>query len=159
LQNNTPSMPQQQDEIEPVNENKTPKDVDGSWKTILSAKGGDSVRSYAWYPLMNSYQPASCAFIASCRDQPIHLIVAYNGSIRATYSPYNALMKWKHRMCYNLHREVIESLHLGSARIGQYISLMLADQDVTVIYYDLEKQGGHRMVKKELFPQLRFRPW
>jgi len=66
-------------------------DLNDSWKTILSAKGGDSVRSYEWYPLMNSYQPASCAFIISCRDHPIHLIDAYNGSIRATYSPYNGL--------------------------------------------------------------------
>lgn len=37
------------------------------WKTILSAKAGDSVRTYSWYPLMNSYEPASCAFLSSCR--------------------------------------------------------------------------------------------
>lgn len=73
------------------NSNKTPIDLNESWQTILSAKGGDSVRSYEWYPLMNSYQPASCAFITSCKDHPIHLIDAYNGSIRATYSPYNGL--------------------------------------------------------------------
>jgi WD40 repeat protein len=97
---NTPSIPQKQEtqekqehegKSEGVKDISTDEDADISWKTILSAKGGDSIRSYAWYPLMNSYQPASCAFITSCRDQPIHLIDAYTGSIRATYSPYNAL--------------------------------------------------------------------
>jgi len=60
---NTPTPQDQTQQHEPdVNH------VDShAWKTILSAKGGDSVRSYSWYPLMNSYQPASCAFIASCR--------------------------------------------------------------------------------------------
>lgn len=98
---NTPPQSLSQQETENENENEAPietKDVDQSskddvtlWKTILSAKAGDSIRTYSWYPLMNSYQPASCAFITSCRDQPIHLIDAYNSSIRATYSPYNAL--------------------------------------------------------------------
>lgn len=64
---------------------------DTPWNSILSAKCGDSVRSYSWYPLMNSYQPQTCAFLAASRDQPIHLIDAYNSSIRATYSPYNGL--------------------------------------------------------------------
>lgn len=62
-----------------------------NWTTILSAKCGDSIRSYAWYPLMNSYDPSSCAFAACARDSPIHLIDAYTSAIRATYSPYNAL--------------------------------------------------------------------
>ena len=51
---------------ETENKLKLEQDVN-SWKTVLSAKGGDSVRTYSWYPLMDSYQPASCAFIASCR--------------------------------------------------------------------------------------------
>jgi len=61
------------------------------WTTILSAKCGDSIRSYAWYPLMNSYDPSSCAFAACARDSPIHLMDAYTSAIRATYSPYNGL--------------------------------------------------------------------
>lgn len=40
---------------------------DTPWNAILSAKCGDSVRSYSWYPLMNSYQPPTCAFLASSR--------------------------------------------------------------------------------------------
>lgn len=38
-----------------------------SWKYCLSAREGDSIRSYCWYPLMNSYNPATCAFVASSR--------------------------------------------------------------------------------------------
>lgn len=37
------------------------------WKTALVSVGGDTVRSYAWYPRMNSNDPASCCFIATRR--------------------------------------------------------------------------------------------
>lgn len=38
-----------------------------SWNASLIAREGDSIRSYCWYPLMNSYQPLSCAFLATSR--------------------------------------------------------------------------------------------
>ncbi len=38
-----------------------------SWQYCLSAQEGDSVRTYCWYPLMNSYDPATCAFAAASR--------------------------------------------------------------------------------------------
>ena len=37
------------------------------WTTILSSHCGDSVRSYAWYPLMNSSDPGTCCFVAASR--------------------------------------------------------------------------------------------
>lgn len=61
------------------------------WRTALSARCGDAVRSYDWYPRMDSSDPSTCAFVAACRDQPIHLIDAYTSQIRATYSPHNGL--------------------------------------------------------------------
>jgi len=61
------------------------------WKKVLSASAGDSVRSYSWYPLMNSQDPSTCAFLSVSRNQPIHLFDAYDSSIRASYRPYNAL--------------------------------------------------------------------
>lgn len=61
------------------------------WRTALSARCGDAVRSYDWYPRMDSSDPSTCAFVAACRDQPIHLIDAYTSRIRATYSPHNGL--------------------------------------------------------------------
>jgi len=79
---NTPSPPQDE----------SSKDLQmKDWKTALSIDGGDSVRSYAWYPTMNSSNPATCCFLATAREQPIHLYDAYSGAVRATYSPYNRL--------------------------------------------------------------------
>jgi WD40 repeat protein len=66
-------------------------DTAQGWEAALIAQGGDTVRSYSWYPFMNSNDPATCCFLATCRDQPIHLFDAYSGSIRASYRPYNAL--------------------------------------------------------------------
>eukprot|EP00527_Entomoneis_sp_CCMP2396_P002700 CAMPEP_0198142150 /NCGR_PEP_ID=MMETSP1443-20131203/5035_1 /TAXON_ID=186043 /ORGANISM="Entomoneis sp., Strain CCMP2396" /LENGTH=382 /DNA_ID=CAMNT_0043805107 /DNA_START=33 /DNA_END=1178 /DNA_ORIENTATION=- len=62
-----------------------------NWATALTAQGGDTVRSYCWYPFMNSTNPETCCFLATCRDQPVHLFDAYTGNIRATYRPFNAL--------------------------------------------------------------------
>lgn len=61
------------------------------WKTALSINGCDSVRSYSWFPQMNSSNAASCCFLGASRDQPIHLYDAYTGRIRATYRPFNAV--------------------------------------------------------------------
>lgn len=38
-----------------------------AWQTSLSAAGGDSVRSYAWYPHMNSSDAGTCCFLATSR--------------------------------------------------------------------------------------------
>ena len=60
-------------------------------KHALHFEMGESVRSYSWYPHMNSADPSTCAFLAASRDKPIHLIDAYTARVRATYRPYNAL--------------------------------------------------------------------
>jgi telomerase Cajal body protein 1 len=70
---------------EPTIMNQSPK----PWNADLICKGGDKVQSYDWYPFMDSQNPASCCFLATSREQPIHLYDAYNGQIRATYSPFN----------------------------------------------------------------------
>ena len=38
-----------------------------SLQTCLSAEGGDSVRSYEWYPHMNSSDAGTCCFLAASR--------------------------------------------------------------------------------------------
>ncbi len=74
---------------------KDKNDSDGStpsdWKPAITCNSGDSVRSYAWYPHMNSNDPATCCFLGASRSSPVHLYDAYDGSIRATYRPYNGL--------------------------------------------------------------------
>ena len=52
---------------------------------------GESIYDYQWYPFMNSHEPASCCFITSCRDHPIHLWDSAIGKIRCSYSCYNAM--------------------------------------------------------------------
>jgi len=61
------------------------------WKPAITCNSGDSIRSYAWYPHMNSNDPATCCFLGASRSSPVHLYDAYDGSIRATYRPYNGL--------------------------------------------------------------------
>jgi telomerase Cajal body protein 1 len=62
------------------------------WKTALaSTVVGEVVRSYDWYPPMQSTQPATCCLIATGRDQPVQLIDAYTGGTRATYVPMNSM--------------------------------------------------------------------
>lgn len=56
------------DESSESDSNVLPKVVQPSpWKHCLSAREGDSVRSYCWYPLMNSYHPPTCAFAVTSR--------------------------------------------------------------------------------------------
>ncbi len=61
------------------------------WKPAITCQSGDSVRNYAWYPRMNSSDPATCCFLGVSRGSPVHLYDAYDGSIRASYRPYNGL--------------------------------------------------------------------
>ena len=61
------------------------------WKAALHHQTGDTIRSYSWYPHMNSSDPSTCALLCASRDQPIHLIDAYTSAIRASYRPYNGM--------------------------------------------------------------------
>lgn len=63
-----------------------------SWKTALASNVvGEVIRSYDWYPHMQSSNPATCCLAVTGRDQPVQLIDAYTGGIRATYVPMNAM--------------------------------------------------------------------
>ena len=63
----------------------------GGWEPVITCNNGGSIRSYIWYPHMKSSDPASCCFLGVSCDSPVKLYDAYDGSVRATYSPYNAL--------------------------------------------------------------------
>jgi telomerase Cajal body protein 1 len=57
-------------EIEDNTNNEIKRDIKTlvqPWTTILSSNGGDSVRSYSWYPLMKSSDPGTCCFLAASR--------------------------------------------------------------------------------------------
>ena len=62
------------------------------WKSALKIENvGDSIRCYDWYPFMKSNDPSTCAFVVASRGRPVQLFDAYNGSLRASYRPYNGL--------------------------------------------------------------------
>jgi hypothetical protein len=41
-----------------------------TWNPVLDIEAGDKVRSYTWYPHMNSNNPATCCFVATSRYDP-----------------------------------------------------------------------------------------
>lgn len=43
------------------------------WEASLVAKEGDSIRGYAWYPRMNSYEPSTCIFLTTSRYVSIQM--------------------------------------------------------------------------------------
>ncbi|KAJ2860772.1 hypothetical protein FB639_005585, partial [Coemansia asiatica] len=52
----------------------------------LAISHGETLTAYAWYPFMNSADPATCCIAENTRDQPIHLRDTNNGGVRARYT-------------------------------------------------------------------------
>jgi telomerase Cajal body protein 1 len=77
---------------------------------------GESIYDFQWYPFMNSNDSASCCFITTCRDHPIHLWDSVIGQIRCSYSCYNAMDELEAANCvtFNLTGDKIYS---GSNRM------------------------------------------
>jgi len=55
----------------------------------LQVKEAECVYDTCWYPAMSSAQPATCCFLTTSRDHPLHLWDAFTGTLRATYRSYN----------------------------------------------------------------------
>lgn len=51
----------------------------------LACREAEAVADWAWYPRMDSRQPASCVFAATGPDQPVHLWDAFTGRLRCSY--------------------------------------------------------------------------
>lgn len=62
------------------------------FSAALTVKEGGLIYDACWYPFMNSWEPASCCFLSTSRESPIHLWDAFNGELRATYRAYNQLV-------------------------------------------------------------------
>jgi len=129
-----------------------------SWKTALRAQEADSVRSYCWYPLMNSHYPSSCAFIASSRDQPIHLIDAYTSLIRASYRPYNGLdeMESPSVITFTPDGSRIFASGFRSDRMIQVFDTAIPGRDATILKLGKTRRssdGQKGMVSALSFPE------
>ncbi|RUS26713.1 WD40-repeat-containing domain protein, partial [Jimgerdemannia flammicorona] len=46
---------------------------------VLAVREGESIYDCCWYPAMNSQDPASCFFLSSTRDHPVHMWDAFTG--------------------------------------------------------------------------------
>lgn len=62
------------------------------FSAALTVKEGGLIYDACWYPFMNSWEPASCCFLSTSKESPIHLWDAFNGELRATYRAYNQLV-------------------------------------------------------------------
>lgn len=60
-----------------------------NFPVALTIKEGGLIYDTCWYPFMNSWEPATCCFLSTSRESPIHLWDAFNGELRATYRAYN----------------------------------------------------------------------
>ncbi|KAG6797908.1 telomerase Cajal body protein 1 [Apis mellifera caucasica] len=59
------------------------------FSAALTVKEGGLIYDTCWYPFMNSWEPATCCFLSTSRESPIHLWDAFNSELRATYRAYN----------------------------------------------------------------------
>ncbi|CAM0142304.1 unnamed protein product [Umbelopsis sp. WA50703] len=58
----------------------------GQLVEVVQAKEAEPIYESCWYPLMNSQDPATCCFLTSARDHPVHLWDCTTGKLRASYS-------------------------------------------------------------------------
>ncbi|KAJ3625249.1 hypothetical protein MTP99_018810 [Tenebrio molitor] len=49
------------------------------------------IYDYCWYPGMNSANPATCCWLSSGHEGPIHLWDAFSGNLRCSYRGYNSV--------------------------------------------------------------------
>mmetsp|Transcript_629 Transcript_629/g.2109 ORF Transcript_629/g.2109 Transcript_629/m.2109 type:complete len:323 (-) Transcript_629:58-1026(-) len=58
---------------------------------LVHTRFRESPRDVAWYPRMKSADPVTCVFASCCKDNPVHLWDAYNGTLRASYRCFDAM--------------------------------------------------------------------
>ncbi|CAM9373963.1 unnamed protein product [Choristocarpus tenellus] len=61
------------------------------WTPCLQSVEGETIYDFAWYPYMTSANPATCVFVSTSRDHPLHMWDAFTGALRATYRAYDHL--------------------------------------------------------------------
>ena len=56
-------------------------DGDHQIMETIQAKEAEPIYECCWYPLMNIQDPASCCFLTSSRDHPVHLWDSNTGEV------------------------------------------------------------------------------
>ncbi|KAH8281517.1 hypothetical protein KR054_001208 [Drosophila jambulina] len=62
-----------------------------SLQSAVHVPEGGTVYDCVWYPHMNSQQPESCFWLATRQHEPIHMWDAFDGTLRCSYSGYDAV--------------------------------------------------------------------
>ena len=75
---------------------------------------------------MDSVDPATCCFVASSRDHPLHLWDAFTGRMRASYKAYDHL------------DEVVAAYSVGFTQDG---TKLLAGYERAIRIFDVAVQG------------------
>ncbi|KAH8381115.1 hypothetical protein KR200_002232 [Drosophila serrata] len=86
----------------------TTRDLSKLQSAVHVPEGG-TVYDCVWYPHMNSQQPESCFWLATRQHEPIHMWDAFDGTLRCSYSGYDAV------------DEVMAAISLGFSADGQRI--------------------------------------
>jgi WD40 repeat protein len=60
-------------------------------QSVLQVHEAETIYDYSWYPRMSSADPATCCFVSTSRDHPMHMWDAFTGSLRCTYRAYDHL--------------------------------------------------------------------
>jgi len=58
-------------------------------KALFAVNSPDLIYDYVWYPFMNSGDPATCCFLSTSRESPLHLYDAFNGTLRCSWRAFN----------------------------------------------------------------------
>ncbi|XP_019863266.1 PREDICTED: telomerase Cajal body protein 1-like [Amphimedon queenslandica] len=81
-----------------------PDDILPEMVPVVSAREGEIIYDYAWFPRMSSHDYATCCFASSSKNSPVHLLDAYDGRLRCSYLSYNHLDELisPHSLCFSL---------------------------------------------------------
>lgn len=99
--NNNNINPNQQEEQQQHQKKKNQEE--DSFSPSLRVNAGELIYDYNWYPWSSATDPATCCFVITTRDHPVHLYDAVSGQLRCSYRPYNANdeLDQAHGICFS----------------------------------------------------------
>ncbi|KAJ2780408.1 Telomerase Cajal body protein 1 [Coemansia interrupta] len=91
-----------------------------------------TLNGYAWYPYMDSADPATCCLATCVRDQPLHLRDSNTGMVRASY------------LAHAPHGQLLTP---GAVAFGGYATLF-AGYSGWAAHFDVHRQGAPAGMEK-----------
>ncbi|RLN56157.1 hypothetical protein BBJ29_003318 [Phytophthora kernoviae] len=130
-------------------------DATQSSSSILQMKEAGAVYDVAWYPFMTSADPASCIFVSTSRDQPVHLWDAYTGALRASYRAYDHMDELASAQSLTFN-STGDKLFAGFDRMIRFFDLSQPSRDFRA--RPLSKTRRSRKGQRGLISTLHFNP-